>query len=143
MTILKELWTKEIEDPEIKSTYHYVIDLRERLESTCKLARENLEKASHKHRLYYNRKAKHRSMKVGERVLVLLPTDSNKLLMQWKGPYKIVDKPNKVDYKIDMNGKTRTFHANLLKLYIERKEPDQQPHWANFISYCSASSNFR
>ena len=128
MTILKELWTKEIEDPEIKSTYQYVIDLRERLESTCKLAHENLEKASQKHRLYYNRKAKHRSMKVGERVLVLLPTDSNKLLMQWKGPYRIVDKPNKVDYKIDMNGKTRTFHANLLKLYVERKEPDQQAH---------------
>ena len=128
MTILKELWTKEIEDPEIKSTYQYVIDLRERLESTCKLAHENLEKASQKHRLYYNRKAKHRSMKVGERVLVLLPTDSNKLLMQWKGPFRIVDKPNKVDYKIDMNGKTRTFHANLLKLYVERKEPDQQAH---------------
>ena len=43
MTILKELWTKKIEDPEIKSIYQYVIDLRERLESACKLARENLE----------------------------------------------------------------------------------------------------
>ena len=93
-------------------------------ESTCKYSCSHapytrftsVEKASHKHRLYYNRKAKHRSMKVGERVLVLLPTDRNKLLMQWKGPYRIVDKPNKVDYKIDMNGMTRTCHANLLKL---------------------------
>ena len=45
MSILKELWTKEIQDPDVKSTYQYVIDLRERLETTCKLARDNLEKA--------------------------------------------------------------------------------------------------
>ena len=82
MTILKELWTNEIQDPQIKSTYQYVIDLRERLESTCQLARENLAKASKIHKVYYDRKARSRSMKVDDRVLVLLPTDNNKLLLQ-------------------------------------------------------------
>ncbi|CAC5377450.1 unnamed protein product [Mytilus coruscus] len=38
MAILKELWTKEMDDPEVKSTYQYVIDLRERLDATCELA---------------------------------------------------------------------------------------------------------
>lgn len=51
----------------------------------------------------------------GEKVLILLPTDNNKLLMQWKGPYTIHKKLNKVDYQIDVNGKLKTFHANLLK----------------------------
>ncbi|CAG2195480.1 unnamed protein product [Mytilus edulis] len=46
MTILKELWTREITDPEVRSTYEYVINLRERLESTCELVKQNLEKAS-------------------------------------------------------------------------------------------------
>jgi hypothetical protein len=32
MTILKELWTKEISDPEFRSTYEYVLNLREILE---------------------------------------------------------------------------------------------------------------
>ena len=32
MTILKELWTKEISDPELRSTYEYVVNLREILE---------------------------------------------------------------------------------------------------------------
>ena len=45
MTILKELWTEEIADPQVGTTYQYVLDLRERLESTAALARENLEKA--------------------------------------------------------------------------------------------------
>ena len=31
MKILKELWTNEVESEEVKSTYQYVLDLRERL----------------------------------------------------------------------------------------------------------------
>jgi len=122
MAILKELWTKEISDPEVKSTYQYVMDLRERLESTCELARQNLVSASKKHAKHYNKSAKDRNMKVDDRVLILLPTDNNKLLMQWKGPYNIVEKLGKVDYRIDMNGKIKTFHANLLKRYVDRSE---------------------
>lgn len=39
MKILKELWTKEIADDDVKSTYmyQYVIDLREILKETCKI----------------------------------------------------------------------------------------------------------
>ena len=121
MTILKELWTNEMNDPEIKSTYQYVIDLREKLESTCQMARENLEKASKRYRGYYNLKTKPRNMSVGDKVLVLLPSDNNKLLLQWKGPYKIIKKVNKVDYQIEINGKVRCYHANMLKLYVERE----------------------
>jgi len=98
MTILKELWTKEISDPEIKSTYQFVIDLRDKLESTCKLAKENLKLASSKYKVLYDRTAKVRNLKVGDKVLVFLPTDKNKLLMQWKGPFPIVGKIGNADY---------------------------------------------
>lgn len=37
-----------------------------------------------------------RTMKPVEKVLVLLPSDSSKLLMQWQGPYQIVKKISKV-----------------------------------------------
>ena len=124
MAILKELWTKEIDDPEVKSTYQYVIDLRERLEATCELARSNLASASKKNKVYYDKSTKQRHMKVGDKVLVLLPTDKNKLLMQWKGPFTITEKFGKVDYRIQMNGKIKTFHANLLKRYVERYDVD-------------------
>ena len=54
--ILKELWTKDVPDTETKSTYQYVIDLKEKLEETCKLARSQLEKARARQRKQYNRK---------------------------------------------------------------------------------------
>ena len=44
MAILRVLWSDEVNDEQVLSTYQYVIELRERLEQTCKLARENLEK---------------------------------------------------------------------------------------------------
>lgn len=121
MRILRELWTKEVNDPEVCTTYHqYIVDLKERLESTCTMAKENLEKATQRYRANYNKRAKKRDMKVGEKVLVLLPTSSNKLLLQWRGPYEILKKVGNVDYRINMDGKTKTFHANMLKLYIDR-----------------------
>lgn len=62
-------------------------------------------------------------MKPGEKVLVLLPSDSNKLLMQWQGPYQIVKRLGKVDYQLEVKGKVKTYHANMLKKYVERCEP--------------------
>ena len=48
MTILKQLWTKEVEEPEVKNSYQYVFELREKLEDTLKLAIVNWRKPSRK-----------------------------------------------------------------------------------------------
>ncbi|XP_071842666.1 uncharacterized protein [Apostichopus japonicus] len=90
MAILKEMWTSEVDNPETRSTYQYVLDLRERLEETCALARSELQESSERYKKYYNRKAKSRKFKPGDLVLILLPTDQNKLLMQWKGPFTVL-----------------------------------------------------
>lgn len=74
MTILKDLWTRDILDEEVKTTYQYVIDLQSRLEDTCRLAQQNLGKASIRYRNIYNRRSKRKNLKVGDKVLVLLPT---------------------------------------------------------------------
>lgn len=36
MGILCELWSEEVQDEQVLSTYQYVIELREPLEQTCK-----------------------------------------------------------------------------------------------------------
>ena len=64
-TILKELWTKEVNIPEVKS----VTELRERLEDSLKLAQEELEKSQKRYKRHYDRKAKPRRLEVGDRVL--------------------------------------------------------------------------
>ena len=48
MAILRELWSDEVKNEQFLSTYQYVIELRERLEQTCKLAREKLKKSANK-----------------------------------------------------------------------------------------------
>ncbi|GFS20960.1 retrovirus-related Pol polyprotein from transposon 297 [Elysia marginata] len=47
--------------------------------------------------------------------------------MQWKGPFEVVATVGVKDYRINMAGKVKTFHANLLKGYIAR---DQDIHQA-------------
>ena len=44
---------------------------------------------------------------MGEKVLVLLPTDQNKLLMQWKGPFEVEIKGTKWgnNYQVEVNKK--------------------------------------
>ena len=120
LTILKELWTSNIEDEEVKTTYQYVVDLRQRLEDTCKLAQEELVKNSKKYKTYYDTKSKARSLKKGEEVLLLLPSDNNKLLMQWKGPFTVMEKVNPFDYKVNIKGKIKTYHGNMLQQYHRR-----------------------
>ena len=115
------IWSEEIPDEQVSSTYQYVIDLRERLEQTCKLAHENLRKAHGKQKAYYDRRARSRRFNVGDKVLLLLPTDSNKLLLQWKGPFEVTEVLNRMDYRIDVNGAIGTYHANMLKQYVERQ----------------------
>ena len=120
MAILRELWTDEVENEEVRSTYDYVIILRKRLKHTCELAMKNLQKVQGKQKAYYNRLEKPRSFKVGDKVL-LLPTDSNKLLLQWRGPFEIVEMLKRVDYHVNLKGYIHTYHANILRLYVERK----------------------
>ena len=105
--------------------------LRDRLEQTCKLAHENLKKVQTKQNAYYDRRARSRKFDVGDKVLLLLLTDSNKLLLQWKGPYEVVEVVDRMGYKIDVNGVVSTYHANMLKQYVERR---------NELSHCLLSA---
>jgi len=77
MRILRELWTQEQVGPEVRTTYQYVVDLKERLEETCQLAHDELRKAEIKQQKYFNSKAKERHFQPGDKVLVLRPTDHN------------------------------------------------------------------
>ena len=53
------------------------------------------------------------------------------MLLQWKGPYEVVEVVIRMDYKIDVNGVVSTYHANMLKQYVERQ---------NELSHCLLSA---
>ena len=129
--LLKELWTKEVNIPEVKTSNEYITQLRECLEDSFKLAQEELQKSQKRYKEYYDRKAKPRHLEVGEQVLILLSTDSNKLLMQWRGPYTIESRVGANDYRIKMGSKTKTYHLNMLKKYIAREPKVDIVHTSN------------
>ena len=118
--ILKELWTEEVDVPEVTTSYQYVLELRERLDTTMKMAQKELRKNQVRNKRLYDRKAKKRVFRVGDKVLILLPTDNNKLLMQWRGPYTVKGCQGGDNYQIEVNRKTRNYHINMLKQYVQR-----------------------
>ena len=130
MQILRELWSVEETDEHARLTYQYVIDLRERLEKTCKLAQDNVRKLDIKQNAFYDKRARSRKFDVGDKVLLLLPSESNKVLLQWNGPYEVLEVVTAMNYKINVKGAVNTYPANMLKLYVERQ---------NVTSYRSAA----
>ena len=100
MFILKELWTKELEEPEVKNSHQYVFELPKKLEDTLKLVHTELQKAQHKGKHYYDCKTRVRNFAPGDKMLVLLPTDQGKLLMQWKCPFEVSAVVGLNDYKV-------------------------------------------
>ena len=73
-----------------------------------KLAQAELEKNQGRNKNLYNLKAKKRSFQVEDKVLVLLPTDQNKFLMQWKGPFEIKGTKWGKNYQVKVNKKVKT-----------------------------------
>ena len=126
MTILRELWTKDIVDEEVKTTYQYVVDLREKMENTIALAHQNLAKSSERYKMYYDKKAKPRNFQEGDKVLLLLPTKRNKLELKWQGPFEVVNSKGCNNYTVDIGSSQKTYHANLLKKYYVREIPTEK-----------------
>ena len=82
-----------------------------------KVAQAELKRNQIRNKKLYNRKANKRVFQVGNKVLVLLPTDHNKLLIQWKGPFEVKECKGGNNYKIEINQKMKTFYINVLKQY--------------------------
>jgi len=115
LQILRKQWTREQADPEVRSTYQYVVDLRNRLEETWEMAHEEVRKQQGIQKRQFDSRSKDRTFKHGNLVLILLPSSDNKLLMQWKGPFKVLEIVKGPDYRIQVGRKQKSFHTNMLK----------------------------
>ena len=122
MRILRHLWTQEDDDTDVRTTHQYVLELKERLEHTTQIAREELRKAQRYQKRHYDLRARQRQFETGDMVLVLLPTEANKLLMQLKRPYSVEERIGSNDYRINVKGKVKTYHVYLLRRYRVRSE---------------------
>lgn len=134
LAVLKEEW----EEPSTcqNSVLSYLLDTREKLRTMAEYAIENETKAKQRQKFYYDRKARDRKIEVGQKVLILLPTHTSKLLASWKGPFIVTDKVSPVDYKVKVRGKDKVFHVNMLKLWHERVDNDLDNNVTTDIAAC-------
>jgi hypothetical protein len=58
---------------------------------------------------------------VGSKVLVLLPSVHNKMLLRWKGPFDVIKKTGNYNYLVEMEGTQKVFHTNMLREFVQRE----------------------
>jgi hypothetical protein len=86
LNVLRDLLTGHDSNPEVKTTFQYVLDPRNRIEETCAMAHKEIANTYLKNKRYFDKHAKLRELKVGDQVLVLFPKPKNKLEFIWKAP---------------------------------------------------------
>ena len=82
------------------------------------MAHEELRKQQVIQKRQFDYRAKDRNFKHEKLVLILLPTSDNKMLMQWRGPFNVLERVEGADYRIQVGYKQKVFYANLLKRYL-------------------------
>ena len=126
MSVLRDIWSNEELNEEMMNTYEYVLNLRSKLEETCKIATESLLNAQEKQKYYFDKKSKPRILEAGDEVLLLLPSENNKLQMKWKGPFKIKQQVGMYNYVVEIGSNEKVFHINMLKKYYRRDDQTKQ-----------------
>ena len=123
LEVLKEAWTGSTqEDSDILT---YVTRVYQRIATAKELVEQNLKLAQKKQKKWYDKRARDLVLQEGEKVLLLLPNRSEKLLAKWRGPYKVLRKIGRVNYEVEIpkgRKKSKTFHINMLKPWKESAE---------------------
>ena len=127
LEFLKECWESEKVDEEDRDVHKYIIRMRRRLSTSCRLALESIKSSQVRNKELFDRHARRRLLRPGDQVLLLLPTDVRKLLLQWKGPYVVVKRHDADHYSLSVNGTERRYHINQLKLYHPPGERHADP----------------
>ncbi len=98
LDVLRETW--EEGPSESKNEIQHVLDLRTKLHTLGQLSMENLLQAQDKQSRLYNRGTRLRKFAPGDKVLVLLPTSSSKLLAKWQGPFEVTRRVGDLNYEV-------------------------------------------
>jgi len=121
MMLLKRLWTGDNEDPEVKTSYQYVVDLKQRVEKTCELARNELAKVQTRNQKILQQKGQKTKIQCWRQCFAVVTNREEQTHLIWRGPYKVVGVIGDVDYRIQISpNKVKTYHINMLKRYFYR-----------------------
>ncbi|KAJ1172766.1 hypothetical protein NDU88_004608 [Pleurodeles waltl] len=121
--MLAEQW--EDTEEEVKDLLTYTRELRENLHTVWEEAHTALREAQDKQKRLYDTRSTVRTLTVGDKALVLLPSTDNKLLARWQGPFEVTAQINPTTYKLAIpqgSGREQIYHINLLKKWLDPTE---------------------
>ena len=99
LDLIRERW-EEGEDAS-RSALQQIVEMRNNLKIAWEVAQDNLAQTQGKQKDRYDRKVKPREFEGGQKVLVLLPTETSKFLAKWHGPYEVIRRVSEVDYEVE------------------------------------------
>ncbi|CAK9801703.1 Retrovirus-related Pol polyprotein from transposon 412 [Anthophora quadrimaculata] len=101
---------------ENESYDHYFRNLQDKISTSQKLARENLNAAKNRSKQYYDRKINNQRFSVGDRVLLLKEPRKGKFDAQYTGPHTVLEVHGNSNVRLRLsNRKTKIVHINKLK----------------------------
>lgn len=95
----------------------YANELRERLRSCYKIARENLLSSKEDSKRNYDKNSKSMVYQVNDLVLVRNETRTGKFSPIWNGLYEIISVDSPENSTIKIGNKTKTIHNNRLRVF--------------------------
>lgn len=102
----------------------YVQQLKNKLGKLRDLAYSNLERSQSRQKAVYDKGKRWHRLQVDDWVLIILPSSTQKVKAEWKGPYRVVGTVGNTSYRVQMTKtKTQIYHINLLKKWLG-KPPD-------------------
>src|SRR5215469_6859654 len=123
LAVLKDSWEQAPlpDEKQLPATEKYLADLQMKLFDGRQIASECVEAMQERNEQAFNVSARDKEFEVGDLVVVLLPTSSNKLVSRWMGPATVVGKKSPYSYTVALdNGSVRLLHANQLKPFYLR-----------------------
>lgn len=120
LSVLRDLCKQRDLEADDRPRFQYVLELRDKLSECAKLAARNPDISVTRYKSCFDVRSQDRQFKLGDEVLVLLSSETSKLLISFAGPYKVLERLGKVDYLIDDPKGPKLYYANLLKRYHRR-----------------------
>ena len=96
--MVRDLWENRRIPEDERSSFRYVIELGEKLTECAQLAAKHADVSIA--RSYFDLRSQNHQFQPGDEVLLLLLSDSSKLLVAWSGPHKVSGKWDKVDHRL-------------------------------------------
>ena len=119
MSILRKILTNENTTEEGKTTYEYIIDLKNRIKSGLYKTEAITKGKANKYKQYYDQRAREKDIQIGDKVLVLKPKKGNKLALYSEGPFTVTRKLSKFNVEIAKGHKRIVYHLNRLTKFVE------------------------